>query len=240
MLKKFFAILIAFGLVGSFNYVQSQDKNTQTGVILKTGTDTVSYALGTQFGQDLKTNEVDIDINSFTQGIKDALFGGKSLLTDEEIQIAIQNLNMELQQKAQARQAEMGKANQDEGDKFLAENAKREGVKTTPSGLQYKIIEQGTGISPKENDTVVVHYKGTFLNGKVFDSSMDRGEPVEFPLNQVIKGWTEGLQLLKEGGKATLFIPSNLAYGTQGAGGVIGPNQTLIFEVNLIKVKPAK
>lgn len=240
MFKKILTIIIGIGMVGSISFAQNQNKNTQSSINLKTEVDTLSYSLGTQFGQDLKANEVDIDVTAFMQGIKDALFGGQSLLTDEQIQLSIQNLNMKLQQKAQARQSEMGKANKEEGDKFLAENAKREGVKTTPTGLQYKIIEPGTGLSPKETDTVVVHYKGTFLNGKVFDSSIDRGQPAEFPLNQVIKGWTEGLQLLKEGGKATLFIPANLGYGEQGAGGVIGPNQTLMFEVNLIKVKPAK
>jgi len=240
MVKKFFAIVIVVIIAGSISYAQNQTKNTQPSIILKTEVDTVSYSLGAQFGEDLKNNEVDINVESFAQGMKDVLFGARGLLTDEEIKTAIQNLNMKLQQKALAKQAEEAKINKEESDKFFAENAKREGVKTTASGLQYKIIEPGTGISPKEKDTVVVHYKGTFLNGKVFDSSIDRGQPAEFTLNQVIKGWTEGLQLLKEGGKATLFIPSNLAYGEQGAGGVIGPNQALIFEVNLIKVKPAK
>jgi FKBP-type peptidyl-prolyl cis-trans isomerase len=240
MLKKFLAIVIAVIIASGISYAQNQTKNAQPSGVLKTEVDTVSYSLGAQFGQDLKNNEVDVNIESFTQGMKDVLFGTKSLLTDEDIKTAIQNLNMQLQQKAQAKQAEQAKINKEESEKFFAENAKREGVKTTPSGLQYKIVEPGTGISPKEKDTVVVHYKGTFLNGKVFDSSIDRGQPAEFPLNQVIKGWTEGLQLLKEGGKATLFIPSNLAYGEQGAGGVIGPGQALIFEVNLIKVKPAK
>jgi FKBP-type peptidyl-prolyl cis-trans isomerase len=248
MLKKIFVIVFAISIVGNISYAQNKGQNSPSSkgqnspatVTLKTKVDTTSYSLGAQFGNDLKANGVDVTIESFTQGMKDALFGTKSLLTDEEIKLSIQNLNMELQQKAQALQQEQSKTNQEESAKFFAENAKREGVKTTSSGLQYKIVEAGTGASPKETDTVIVHYKGTFLNGKVFDSSIDRGQPAEFPLNQVIKGWTEGLQLLKEGGKATLFIPSNLGYGDQGAGGVIGPNQALIFEVNLIKVKPAK
>jgi FKBP-type peptidyl-prolyl cis-trans isomerase FkpA len=123
------------------------------------------------------------------------------------------------------------------GEQFLAENAKKEGVKTTSSGLQYKHVKEGEGKSPKASDTVRVHYRGTTIDGKEFDSSYKRGEPIEFPLNGVIRGWTEGLQLMKEGGKAMLFIPSALAYGERGAGGAIGPNETLIFEVELLKVK---
>lgn len=126
---------------------------------------------------------------------------------------------------------------QERGQKFLKENASKDGVKTTSSGLQYKITQEGTGKSPKATDNVVVHYKGTLLDGTVFDSSYKRGEPATFPLNRVIPGWTEGLQLLKEGGKATLYIPSQLAYGSRGAGGIIGPDETLIFDVELIKIQ---
>lgn len=125
----------------------------------------------------------------------------------------------------------------EKGQAFLKENAKKEGVKTTSSGLQYKITKEGTGKNPKATDTVVVHYKGTLLDGKEFDSSYKRGEPAEFPLNQVIKGWTEGLMYLSEGGKATLYIPSELAYGKRGAGRDIGPDETLIFDVELLKIK---
>jgi FKBP-type peptidyl-prolyl cis-trans isomerase FkpA/FKBP-type peptidyl-prolyl cis-trans isomerase FklB len=125
----------------------------------------------------------------------------------------------------------------EKGQAFLKENAKKEGVKTTSSGLQYKITKEGTGKNPKATDTVVVHYKGTTIDGKEFDSSYKRGEPTEFPLNAVIKGWTEGLMYLSEGGKATLYIPSELAYGKRGAPGAIGPDETLIFEVELIKIK---
>ena len=123
------------------------------------------------------------------------------------------------------------------GEQFLKENATKEGVKATSSGLQYKVVKEGEGKSPKASDTVRVHYRGTTIDGKEFDSSYKRGEPIEFPLNGVIRGWTEGLQLMKEGGKSMLYIPSKLAYGEQGAGGAIGPNETLIFEVELLKVK---
>jgi FKBP-type peptidyl-prolyl cis-trans isomerase len=125
----------------------------------------------------------------------------------------------------------------EKGEKFLAENKSKEGVKTTASGLQYKVNKEGTGKSPAATDNVLVHYEGKLLDGTVFDSSIKRGEPISFPLNRVIPGWTEGLQLMKEGGKSTLYIPSKLAYGASGAGGAIGPNETLIFEVELIKVK---
>jgi FKBP-type peptidyl-prolyl cis-trans isomerase FkpA len=125
----------------------------------------------------------------------------------------------------------------EKGEKFLAENSKREGVKSTPSGLQYEVITEGKGKTPKATDTVLVHYKGTTIDGKEFDSSYKRGEPIEFPLNGVIPGWTEGVQLMKEGSKYRLFIPSKLAYGKRGAGGAIGPDETLIFEVELLKVR---
>jgi len=125
----------------------------------------------------------------------------------------------------------------EKGQQFLQENAKKDGVKTTASGLQYEVLTEGTGKSPKATDTVLVHYKGTLLDGTEFDSSYKRGEPIEFPLNQVIKGWTEGVQLMKEGGKYRFFIPSTLAYGSRGAGGAIGPDETLIFDVELLKVR---
>ncbi len=125
----------------------------------------------------------------------------------------------------------------EKGQQFLQENAKKDGVKTTASGLQYEVLTEGTGKTPKATDTVLVHYKGTLLNGTEFDSSYKRGEPIEFPLNQVIRGWTEGVQLMKEGSKYRFYIPSNLAYGPRGAGGVIGPDETLIFDVELLKVR---
>ena len=131
----------------------------------------------------------------------------------------------------------MAQSSLEDGQRFLKENAEKQGVKTTPSGLQYKVLSEGSGKSPKATDVVVVNYRGTLINGKEFDSSYKAGQPIEFPLNRVIPGWTEGVQLMKEGAKFEFFIPSNLAYGPRGAGGVIGPDETLIFEVELLKVK---
>lgn len=131
----------------------------------------------------------------------------------------------------------MAQTSLEKGQQFLQENAKKDGVKTTASGLQYEVLTEGSGKTPKATDTVLVHYKGTLLNGTEFDSSYKRGEPIEFPLNQVIRGWTEGVQLMKEGSKYRFYIPSNLAYGPRGAGGVIGPDETLIFDVELLKVR---
>ena len=131
----------------------------------------------------------------------------------------------------------MAQSSLEDGQRFLKENAEKQGVKTTPSGLQYKVLSEGSGKSPKATDVVVVNYRGTLINGKEFDSSYKAGQPIEFPLNRVIPGWTEGVQLMKEGAKFEFFIPSNLAYGPRGAGGVIGPDETLIFDVELLKVK---
>lgn len=191
-----------------------------------------AYGIGQNIGQQVKSMGDAIDVNALVQGLKDAIAGVPSKVSAQELQAAFKALDTHMSKKDDA----VRQANEKAGKDFLAANAKKQGVKTTASGLQYKITKEGTGKSPKPTDTVRVHYKGTFLDGKQFDSSYDRGQPAEFPLNGVIPGWTEGLQLLKEGGKATLWIPGNLAYGPKGRG-EIPPSATLVFDVELLEVK---
>jgi FKBP-type peptidyl-prolyl cis-trans isomerase FklB len=205
---------------------------------LTTTTEKASYAIGMNLGTGLHRQNVEVDSAALIQGFKDALAGGKTLLTEEEARAAIMQLQSELQAKAQAKAAQEGEANKKEGDAFLAANKGKEGVVTLPSGLQYKILKEGTGPKPTASDSVVCNYKGTLINGTEFDSSYKRGEPATFPVTGVIKGWTEALQLMPIGSKWQLFVPSDLAYGARGTpGGPIGPNSTLVFEVELISLK---
>lgn len=192
--------------------------------------DKVSYALGMSIGHQLQQmNATDLNIDDFAQAITD-VFNGDAKLSDAEAQAAVQDF---FSRKAE----EQAKAAKAEGENFLAENAKKEGVKTLPSGLQYKVLREGDGRKPSATDKVECHYEGTLINGEVFDSSYRRGETATFWLNQVIKGWTEGLQLMQEGAKYRFFIPYDLAYGERGAGQSIPPYAALIFDVELIKVK---
>ena len=192
--------------------------------------DKVSYALGMSIGHQLQQmNATDLNIDDFAQVITDVI-NGDAKLSDAEAQAAVQDF---FSRKAE----EQAKAAKAEGENFLAENAKKEGVKTLPSGLQYKVLREGDGRKPSATDKVECHYEGTLINGEVFDSSYRRGETATFGLNQVIKGWTEGLQLMQEGAKYRFFIPYNLAYGEHGAGQSIPPYAALIFDVELIKVK---
>ncbi|MBI5905975.1 MAG: FKBP-type peptidyl-prolyl cis-trans isomerase [Deltaproteobacteria bacterium] len=197
----------------------------------------LGYSIGMDIGGNLKRQAIEVDADALAKGFKDTYTGGKTLLTEEEGKQTI----LDFQKKMMAKQAEAMKqkadTNKADGEKFLAENGKKEGVKTLASGLQYKEITAGTGKSPKATDTVTTHYKGTLIDGTEFDSSYKRGEPATFPVSGVIPGWTEALQLMKEGSKWQLFIPSSLAYGERGAGRDIGPNATLVFEVELISVK---
>jgi FKBP-type peptidyl-prolyl cis-trans isomerase FklB len=176
----------------------------------------------------------------FSKGIKDVLSGGTLMMTEQEVQETLTNFQKDLAEKQATRQKELAEKNKKDGEAFLAENMKKEGVKTLPSGLQYKVIKEGTGRTPKETDTVVTHYKGSLIDGSEFDSSYKRGQPATFPVKGVIKGWTEALQLMKEGSTWQLFVPADLAYGERGAGSVIGPNATLIFEVELLSIKDAE
>jgi FKBP-type peptidyl-prolyl cis-trans isomerase len=203
---------------------------------LKTEKDKLSYALGADMGGNLKKFEIEIDADLYAKGMKDALSGSNVLLTDQEIRALIMTLQKDVQTKQQEKMKAQGEKNKKDGETFLDENKKKEGVKTLPSGLEYKVITEGKGASPKATDTVTVHYKGTLIDGTEFDSSYKRNTPATFPVNGVIKGWTEALQLMKEGSKWQLFIPANLAYGESGRPG-IPPNSVLIFEVELIKVE---
>lgn len=207
--------------------------------LLKTDKDKTSYSMGMNVGMNFKQQSIDINADIFMKGFKDALSGAKPLLSEEEMRSAILALQKEVVAKQTAKMQIIGEKNKKDGEAFLAENKKKEGVKTLPSGLQYKVIKEGSGKMPKVTDTVTTNYRGTLVDGTEFDSSYKRGQPATFPVNGVIPGWTEALQLMKTGSKWQLFIPANLAYGDKGAGpiGPIGPNAVLIFDVELISVK---
>lgn len=208
---------------------------------LKTPKQQISYALGLDIGKDFARAGIDVEPEVLARGIADVLLKRDPLLTAEQLQAAMQALNEQMQ-AARAKQVEemkaVGETNKKAGDAFLATNAKKKGITTTKSGLQYEVITKGKGtVSPKATDKVVAHYHGTLLDGKVFDSSVERKEPLEIPVGGVIEGWVEALQLMKVGDKWRLFIPSELAYGPQGSPPVIGPNSALIFEVELLEIK---
>lgn len=207
-------------------------------VELKTPKEKASYAIGMDMANSLKRNTIDVDPDVLANGLKDVLSGKKTLLTDEEVKTTLTALQQEMQTKKQAEMKAQGEKNKKEGAAFLTENKKKPGVKVLPSGLQYKVITEGKGKSPKATDTVSVQYKGTLVDGTEFDSSYKRGQPATFPVNGVIKGWTEALQLMKEGGKWMLYLPAELAYGENGTG-PIGPNAVLTFEVELISIQQA-
>ncbi len=204
--------------------------------ILKTAEDSISYSVGQSIGKNISDPQLNINYEVLYRGLKDQS-EGKSLLTESQIQTMMIRLNQKLIAMRNARIDEQKVKNKKAADEFLTKNKNKEGVVTLPSGLQYKVLVKGDGLSPKENSIVKVHYKGTTIDGKVFDSSYDRGEPAEFELNRVIKGWTEALQLMHVGDKWVLYIPPELGYGETGAGEVIEPNSLLIFEVELLEVK---
>jgi FKBP-type peptidyl-prolyl cis-trans isomerase FklB len=198
--------------------------------------DKISYSIGMDIGTSLKRQDIDLNADELAAGLRDALSGGKPKLTEDEVHKILTEFQQELQAKAQERSQQLAEKNKKEGEAFLAANKKKPGVKTLPSGLQYKVITDGKGPIPKATDTVTTNYKGTLVDGTEFDSSYKRGEPATFPVNGVIKGWTEALQLMKVGSKWELYVPSDLAYGPRGAGQMIGPNSTLVFEVELLSI----
>lgn len=199
--------------------------------------DKLSYALGLSMGNNFRASGIsEINVQDFADGVAAVFYGSEPKMTYDEAKAEIQRYFTELQAKQEEAAKKAGAENAKAGEAFLMENGKRVEVKTLPSGLQYEVIAEGEGESPKADDQVMVHYEGRLIDGTVFDSSIDRGEPATFGVTQVIPGWVEALQLMKPGAKWRLFIPSALAYGPQGAGGIIGPNQTLIFDVELLKV----
>jgi FKBP-type peptidyl-prolyl cis-trans isomerase FklB len=216
------ASLLALPLFG-------QEKSPQ----LKDQKDKVSYSIGMNIGFNLSRQKVDINPDLLAAGIKDAM-AGKPQITPDQVKEIMAQFEKDMEQK----QKQAGDKNKTDGGKFLEENKKKPGIKTTASGLEYKSIKEGTGAQPKPTDTVTVNYRGTLIDGTEFDSSYKRGQPATFPLNGVIKGWTEALQLMKAGSKYQLFVPSDLAYGERSVSPEIGPNATLIFEVELLDVKP--
>jgi FKBP-type peptidyl-prolyl cis-trans isomerase FklB len=208
---------------------------------LTTDKDKLSYALGMNVGrglaQKMKSDSLDISNPIFLRAMKDALAGVKPLLTEDEEKAQLEKLDADLRSKQEAKMAMAGDVNKAKGDAFLAANKTKDGVITLPSGLQYKIISPGTGPKPSASDTVSANYRGTLIDGTEFDASAKHGGPQSFPVNQVIPGWTEALQLMPVGSKWQLYIPSDLAYGSRGAGGAIGPNSTLIFDIELVSIQ---
>jgi len=212
---------------------------------LKDQKDKVSYSIGMDIGRNIKRQNLDLSVDALAAGIRDIMSGGKTALTDDEAREVMNTYRTEMMGKQQEQAKVSAEKNKKEGDAFLAENKKKEGVKTLqvklPSGtnaeLQYKVLTQGSGPKPTTNDTVITHYRGTLIDGTEFDSSYKRGEPATFPVTGVIKGWTEALLMMPVGSKWQLFIPSDLAYGPAGTRGLIGPNATLIFDIELVGIQ---
>ncbi len=218
--------------------LKTQDQTVPAQGPLQTQKEKLSYALGMDLGNQMAKQSVDVDPDVFARGLRDALAGGKTLMTEDDARVLITGLQKELMTKRAAAAKALAEKNSKEGAAFLAENQKKPGVVTMPDGLQYKALTVGTGKKPAADDTVVCNYRGTLIDGKEFDSSYRRNEPATLPLKNVIKGWSEALQMMTEGSKWQIFIPPQLGYGERGAGADIGPNATLVFEVELISIKP--
>jgi FKBP-type peptidyl-prolyl cis-trans isomerase len=227
-----FVAIVLIGMLVMAGQVYGADESA-----LKSDKDKLSYTFGANFGKSLRQQEIEINTEIFIKGMKDGLSGEKMLLTDQEMKETMTSFQKEMAAKQAEKRKALGEKNKKEGEVFLAANKSKEGVKTLPSGLQYKVITEGTGKTPKATDSVVTNYRGTLIDGTEFDSSYQRKAPATFKVTGVIKGWTEALQLMKEGSKWQLFVPSELAYGERGAGPNIGPNAVLVFEIELISVK---
>ena len=237
-MKKMLLALAVSGvaLTGCSN---QEAQNTQEDSALETTDQKISYGMGLVLGQRMRNDLPDLKMDQFLQGFQHGNSGDESQarLSQEEIQEALMTYQQQLQEQQASKVEELASKNKEAGEAFLAENAEKEGVETTDSGLQYEVIEEGDGETPAAEDSVKVHYTGELLSGEVFDSSRERGEPVTFKLEQVIPGWTEGLQLMPEGSRYKLYIPADLAYG-QGGNQRIGPNETLVFDVELLEINP--
>lgn len=244
-MNRFVAAMMVVSLAGAAG---AQDADTKAkpaknaagkaDVSLKTDRERASYGIGRMIGTQLKPQAEDIDPQLLTRGLLDSLGGAESLLSDDEIKDALTKFQTTVRDKMMAKAGEAAGKNKAEGESFLDANKKKEGVKVTASGLQYKVLKSAEGKTPSSSDKVKVHYRGTLLSGAEFDSSYKRGEPAVFPVTGVIAGWTEALQLMKVGEKWQLFIPAKLAYGERGAGSTIPPQSTLVFEVELLGVEP--
>ena len=228
-MKQYLIALAVFGTLAA--QIHSQEAS-----VPKEQKDKVSYSIGLEIGSGMKQQKLDINPDFVIEGFRDGLAAKKPRLTEEERQKVMAEFEKVFAEKMAAESKDLPDKNKKEGDAFLAENKKKEGVKTLPSGLQYKVIKEGSGVIPKGADKVTTHYRGTLIDGTEFDSSYSRNEPSSFGVLQVIKGWQEALQLMKTGSKWQLYVPSNLAYGENGAGKQIGPNATLIFDIELISI----
>jgi len=227
---KLFTVLLGIFLIVNLGFAEDD-------AVLKTEKDKLSYAIGMNIGNNLKRQSLELNPEIVSQGIWDSLTDGKTLMSEQEYRDTMTAFEQEMKQKQVSQIKELSEKNKQQGEAFLAENRKKDAVITLPSGLQYKVIKKGAGKTPKATDTVTVNYMGSLINGTEFDSSYRRGQPASFKVNGVIRGWTEALQLMREGAKWQLFIPSDLAYGERGAGRDIGPYSTLIFEVELISIE---
>lgn len=235
-MKQSLALLGFLGLCMAHSAFAAADK-ASSNAPFNNKTDKISYSIGVDVGKSISKQGIEINPDIFAQGLKDAKDAKNVKMTDEQVRETLLALQTELVEKQKKEARDLAAKNLADGEKFLADNKKNKDVVTRPSGLEYRIIKEGSGASPKATDSVTTHYKGKLIDGKEFDSSYTRGEPVKFPVNGVIPGWTEALQLMKPGAKWELFIPAKLAYGENGLGQIIGPNSTLIFDIELISVE---